>query len=135
MSTGCCCNCNKEGVIYSNKNSHVQVKTGFIKKAINAVRLVLPGTLLALMPKCPLCLAAYISLSTGMGISVASATWLRALLAVACVTSLMYVAAKKLLISDSFIQLNAFFRRYLNALNYVMIALCILFATAWVNHI
>lgn len=137
MTRDCCCNYAK--ALCSDENILAPVKTitqpNFLKKAINAVRLVLPGTMLAVMPKCPLCLAAYISLSTGMGISAASATWLRVLLAMACVASLMYVVVRRLLISGSFIQLNRVLYKQLYFLNYVMIALCMLFATAWINHI
>ncbi len=137
MSRDCCCNDAK--ALCSDENILTPVKTitlpNFLKKAINAVRLVLPGAMLAVMPKCPLCLAAYISLSTGMGISAASATWLRVLLATACVASLMYVVAGRLLIAGSFLQLNRASHRQLHFLNYVMIALCMLFATAWINHI
>jgi len=137
MSQGCCCN--GTGVLCSSENIRVPVKTvsqpNFLKKVINAVRFILSGTLLVVMPKCPLCLAAYISLSTGTGISVASATWLRILLAIACVASLMYVVAGRLLIAGSFIQLNRISYKQLHFLNCVMVALCMLFATAWINHI
>jgi len=133
MNTNCCCT--ETSVLCATQKTSSPGKINFLKRVINAMRLVLPGTVLALLPKCPLCLAAYISLSTGMGISIASATWLRALLAMASVSSLIYVVAKKLLISNSFIQLNDLIRKYLYALNYVMIALCVLFASAWVNHI
>jgi hypothetical protein len=56
---------------------------------------VIPTATLALIPKCPACVAAYIALATGLGISLPTATYLRALLVVLCVASLVFVAAKR----------------------------------------
>lgn len=49
---------------------------------------VVPGILLLLVPKCPICLAAYISLGTGIGLSFATAKMVRTLLIVCCIISL-----------------------------------------------
>jgi hypothetical protein len=38
---------------------------------------ILPGILLALMPKCPACVAGYIALATGLGVSFTAASYLR----------------------------------------------------------
>jgi hypothetical protein len=48
---------------------------------------ILPATVLALMPKCPVCVAAYVAALTGMGISLSAAAYVRtSLIAIALAT-------------------------------------------------
>lgn len=53
-----------------------------------------PGIILALMPKCPMCLAGYIALWTGIGLSTPAAARLRTTLIVLCTVSLLILAAR-----------------------------------------
>jgi hypothetical protein len=46
---------------------------------------LLPGALLLLLPKCPLCLAAWLTVATGISISAGAAVWLREILLLSCI--------------------------------------------------
>jgi hypothetical protein len=66
----------------------------FVRRFIEVAGWIVPTTILALMPKCPVCLAAYIALWTGLGRSVAAAGSVRVLLIIVCVISLVFLAAR-----------------------------------------
>lgn len=66
MSQSCCC------------------KPSANRRVTKATSLLLSSLTLLLMPKCPVCLAAYVTLITGLGVSTAAATRLHTGLILAC---------------------------------------------------
>jgi hypothetical protein len=65
---------------------------------------LVPGAGLVLMPKCPACLAAYVTLSTGLGLTISTASYLRGTLLFICGAALL------LLFIDRVIRIRAFCR-------------------------
>jgi len=53
-------------------------------RATNIASLAFPGTVMALLPKCPLCIAAYVAMFTGIGLSVSTAAGIRLILIILC---------------------------------------------------
>src|SRR5262245_3348943 len=63
----------------------------WLRRGGEIVGWIVPSATLALLPKCPACVAAYLALATGIGISVSTATHLRMLLVVVCIATLMLI--------------------------------------------
>jgi len=57
---------------------------------------VCPSAILLLVPKCPVCLAAYVTIWTGLGLSLSTATYLRWVLLLLCIGSLLFLIVKRL---------------------------------------
>ena len=69
------------------------VRRRLARRVSKAAASILPGAVLILLPKCPLCLAAWLTVMTGVGFSAASAAWMRGMLVVFCVTAVALAAA------------------------------------------
>jgi hypothetical protein len=85
------------------KNAGVRIAKGdphprsFTRRSLDLTAKIVPVAALAVLPKCPACLAAYVALGTGIGLSLTAATYLRLSLVVLCAATLGYFAAKTIL--------------------------------------
>lgn len=70
--------------------------SNFFKRGIRSLKPLLPAFLLAIIPKCPFCLAAYVALGTGIGLSVTSARYLYITLLCAGIIPLSLFAARRI---------------------------------------
>jgi hypothetical protein len=88
VNTTCCC----QGDAPVNGKS--ASPPGRASRLVGLAEWLIPSAILALMPKCPACVAAYVALATGIGISMPTATYIRITLGVLCVAGLMYLVAR-----------------------------------------
>lgn len=55
------------------------------------VQCVIPGFLLVFVPKCPMCIMVYAAMFTGLGMSFATASYVRVGMIVVCTASILYL--------------------------------------------
>lgn len=92
----CCCQRASDEVQHGSALPHASGASRWLGRSFELAGWLIPGTLLAVFPKCPLCVAGYVALATGLGISLAAATYLRWGLLALCVGSLAYMAARRM---------------------------------------
>src|SRR6267378_2232052 len=74
-----CCDDESESL---RETTTVAPRPTFARRVREFAGWIVPAAGLALVPKCPACLAAYIAVGTGVGVSVPAATYLRMVLLV-----------------------------------------------------
>jgi hypothetical protein len=62
--------------------------------ASSAAKWLLPSALLLFIPKCPLCIVAYVAMFSGIGLSISTATNLRIALIAISSAALVYLASR-----------------------------------------
>ena len=67
------------------------------RRFLNFIGWIVPSAILALIPKCPACIAGYAVIGTSVGFSLSSLAQLRLALIVLCVVSLSFVGTKSVL--------------------------------------
>lgn len=99
MNTQRCCevvstssSCKTSGVRIAIGGPHLRTP---VRRCLDAARWLVPSSILVLLPKCPACLAAYLAIGTGIGISMSTAMYLRTAFVTLCVASLSYFAASR----------------------------------------
>jgi hypothetical protein len=80
---GACCNATSTGK-----------SPPWVRRVREVFAWALPSATLVLMPKCPVCLAAYVTLWTGLGLSLTTATYLRWALLFVSAASLVFLIGK-----------------------------------------
>jgi hypothetical protein len=64
------------------------------RRAVGGAGVLLSSATLVIIPKCPVCLATYVALATGISLPVATASHLRTVLLAGCVMLLLAILAK-----------------------------------------
>jgi hypothetical protein len=71
--------------------AHSARRTSWRRHCLKISGWVFLSAIVALLPKCPACLAADLAVLTGLGLSITTVTYLRWALLILCVASLLYV--------------------------------------------
>ena len=90
MNTGHCCQ-NK-----TQADDNARRPASRLRRGGKIAGWIIPSATLVLLPKCPICVAAYVALFSGVSITVGSAANLRTSLQTLCVAALFCLVMKRL---------------------------------------
>jgi predicted transporter len=94
MKSTCCSTVISPARNSDNKAADAKTHPSSAKqRGFTLAKFSVPTFILALLPKCPACFAAYVALGTGISVSVAVASFLRTLLIGICIVSLVWIFA------------------------------------------
>ena len=100
MNTRCCCEiaqsdsrCKPFGAPATRGGPNPPT---FARRCLDIAGWFVPSAILTLLPKCPACLAAYVAVGTGVGLSFSAATHVRASLMMLCIALLLYFGVRAL---------------------------------------
>ena len=68
--------------------------TLFVRRCVDLISWILPSAIVALIPKCPMCLAAYVAAWTGIGLSFSAASHLRLSLLILSAGLILFLVAR-----------------------------------------
>ncbi|HEX3281068.1 MAG TPA: hypothetical protein VHR36_07535 [Pyrinomonadaceae bacterium] len=75
--------------------------TSFVRRCVDLISWIVPGVIVALIPKCPMCLAAYVAAWTGIGLSFSAATHLRLSLLILCAGLILFLLARSVAVTKT----------------------------------
>ncbi len=98
MKANRCCNVASRDAGHGTTKDRIRVsnpqRPTLVHRLLENAGWMVPGAILALLPKCPVCVATYAVIGTGVGFSLSATTYLRILLVILCLASLLYLAAR-----------------------------------------
>src|SRR5258708_34396586 len=98
MKANQCCNVASRDAGQGTTKDRIRVsnpqRPTLVRRLFENAGWMVPGAILALLPKCPVCVATYAAIGTGIGFSLSATTYLRTLLVIMCLASLLYLAAR-----------------------------------------
>lgn len=89
MTASCCCRRK------ARTGDETRQQQNRMRRVKGVAGWILPGALLVLMPKCPICLAAYVALCTGFTMSYSSAHMILRALTALCIATLVLCVVRR----------------------------------------